>query len=250
MPYERLRAADVHTTAVRLQARIAARFPSRNLAKVAERLAAVAGEVEQATRPPRWRRPLRVASLLVIAALVGITVVSLVALLVELLGTGSTLTWLQAVETGINDLVFVGIAVAFLWLLPAHLERRGVLADLHRLRSLAHVIDMHQLTKDPERFSTAFRPTSQTVDLQMTPIEMATYLDYCSELLSLVAKTAALYAERTTDPAVLAIISDIENLTNGMSRKIWQKLALLPRPADQAAQLRSDIPAAPDRRPD
>ena len=235
MAYERLQAANVHATAVRLQARIAARFPARNLGRVADRLAAVAGEVQQATRPPRWRRPLRVASLVVIAALVVLTVVSLVALLVELLGTGSTLTWLQAVETGINDIVFVGIAVAFLWLLPAHLERRRVLAELHRLRSLAHVIDMHQLTKDPERFSAAFRPTSQTIDLQMTPIEMATYLDYCSELLSLVAKTAALYAERTTDPAVLAIISDIENLTNGMSRKIWQKLALLPRPAAHAA---------------
>ncbi len=240
MSYERLRAADVHATAERLVARIGARFPSRNLRTVAERLAAVAAEVEQATRPPRWRGPLRVASLVVIAALVIVTVASLVALLGELLGTGSTLTWLQAVETGVNDIVFVGIAVAFLWLLPAHLERRRVLGELHRLRSLAHVIDMHQLTKDPERFSAAFRPTAQTVDVQMTPIEMATYLDYCSELLSLVAKTAALYAERTTDPAVLAIISDIENLTNGMSRKIWQKLALLPRPADQVGHPRTD----------
>ncbi|MCB0910416.1 MAG: hypothetical protein KDB60_02230 [Propionibacteriaceae bacterium] len=68
---------------------------------------------------------------------------------------------------------------------------------------------------------------------------MANYLDYCSELLSLVAKTAAVHAERSTDPAVLATISDIENLTNGMSRKIWQKLGLLPgagtRPAVDAA---------------
>jgi hypothetical protein len=57
---------------------------------------------------------------------------------------------------------------------------------------------------------------------------MANYLDYCSELLSLVSKTAAVYAERSTDPAVLATISDIENLTNGMARKIWQKLGLIP----------------------
>lgn len=232
MSYERLRAADVHATAERLVLRIGARFPTRNLGKVAERLAAVAADVEQATRPPRWVRPLRIGSLVLIVALVVVTLASLVALLGELLGTGSTLTWLQAVETGVNDIVFVGLAVAFLWLLPSHLERRRILAELHRLRSLAHVIDMHQLTKDPERFSAAFRPTSESVDVAMTPIQMATYLDYCSELLSLVAKTAALYAERTTDPAVLAIISDIENLTNGMSRKIWQKLALLPRPAD------------------
>ncbi|MDQ7992575.1 MAG: hypothetical protein REI45_07835 [Propionicimonas sp.] len=233
MPFERLRASDVLATTRRLVLRIGARFPSRNLVKVAERLAAVASDVELASRPPRWLRPVRVVTLILIALLTLVTVVSVLALAVELLaGTGSTLGWLQAVETGINDIVFVAVAILFLWLLPTHLERRRILAELHRLRSLAHVIDMHQLTKDPERFAAAFRPTAQTVDVNMTPIEMATYLDYCSELLSLVAKTAALYAERSTDPAVLAIISDIENLTNGMSRKIWQKLALLPRPAD------------------
>ncbi len=66
--------------------------------------------------------------------------------------------------------------------------------------------------------------------------DMASYLDYCSEMLSLVGKTAALYAERTTDSAVLATISDIESLTTGMSRKIWQKVALLPR--DESAPRR------------
>ena len=82
--------------------------------------------------------------------------------------------------------------------------------------------------QDPERFAAAFRPTAETVEVGLSPMEMANYLDYCSELLSLVAKTAAVYAERSTDGAVLATISDIENLTNGMARKIWQKLGLVP----------------------
>ena len=70
----------------------------------------------------------------------------------------------------------------------------------------------------------------------MNATDMASYLDYCSEMLSLVGKTAALYAEHTTDSAVLATISDIESLTTGMSRKIWQKVALLPR--DESAPRR------------
>ena len=228
MPYERLRANAVIETGERLRLRIGARFPNRNLGGVAERLVAVTRDVEQMAARSRWTRAFRLVSIILIGVLVVLAVVSLVAVVVELLGrTDSTLTWLQAIETTVNDAVFAGVAIAFLWLLPAHLERRRILAQLHRLRSLAHVIDMHQLTKDPERFEADFQSTPQTVDVGLTPAQMATYLDYCSELLSLVAKVAALYAERSTDPAVLATISDIENLTNGMSRKIWQKLAML-----------------------
>ena len=237
MAYERLEADAVLETAKRLQARIDARFPDRNLGRVAERLVAVASDVERAAARTLPIRILRVTGLIVIGILVAASIISLVAVLIELVRTsGSALAWLSALETIINDVVYVGIAVIFLWLLPAHLERRRILGELHRLRSLAHVIDMHQLTKDPERFAAAFRPTAETVEVGLSPIEMANYLDYCSELLSLVAKTAAVYAERSTDPAVLATISDVENLTTGMARKIWQKLGLIPgvgsRPAN------------------
>jgi hypothetical protein len=229
MPYERLEADAVLVTAQRLQARIDARFPDRNLGRVAQRLVAVASDVQRAAARSLPIRVLRVAGLVLIGILLLAAVVSLGAGVVELIASGgSALSWLAAVETIINDVVYVGIAVIFLWLLPGHLERRRILGELHLLRSLAHVIDMHQLTKDPERFATAFRPTSETVEVGLSPMQMANYLDYCSELLSLVSKTAAVYAERSTDPAVLATISDIENLTNGMARKIWQKLGLVP----------------------
>ena len=56
------------------------------------------------------------------------------------------------------------------------------------------------------------------------------YLDYCSEMLSLVAKTAALCAEHSTDGVVLGHRQrSIESLTTDMSVKIWQKISLLPR---------------------
>ena len=54
--------------------------------------------------------------------------------------------------------------------------------------------------------------------LGMSAAELGNYLDYRSELLSLVSKTVALYADGTTDPAVLATVEGIEDLTNGMSR--------------------------------
>jgi len=60
---------------------------------------------------------------------------------------------------------------------------------------------------------------------------MEHYLDYCSELLSLIGKVAALCAEESRDSLVLTTVSDLETLTTGMSRKIWQKISLLPRDA-------------------
>ncbi|GEP39892.1 hypothetical protein NPS01_35550 [Nocardioides psychrotolerans] len=47
-------------------------------------------------------------------------------------------------------------------------------------------------------------------------------------LLSLVAKTAALCAEESRDAVVLDTVNSIEELTTGMSRKIWQKISTLP----------------------
>ena len=48
-------------------------------------------------------------------------------------------------------------------------------------------------------------------------------------MLSLVAKTAALCAEHSTDSVVLDTVRSIESLTTDMSVKIWQKISLLPR---------------------
>lgn len=59
---------------------------------------------------------------------------------------------------------------------------------------------------------------------------MRRYLDFCSQLLSLVAKIAALAAQENDDAVVLDTVSEIETLTVGISRKIWQKLSLVPLP--------------------
>jgi hypothetical protein len=117
----------------------------------------------------------------------------------------------------------------FLWAFPERLERRGMLRLLHRLRSLAHVIDMHQLSKDPEQTSPSYTPTAQSVRHGLDVEQLHHYLDYCSEMLSLTAKTAALCAEHSTDGVVLETVSYIETLTTDLSNKIWQKISLLPR---------------------
>ena len=61
----------------------------------------------------------------------------------------------------------------------------------------------------------------------MTPFELARYLDYSAEMLSLTGKLAALYGERTNDPEINATVNDVETLTAGIARKIWQKIMML-----------------------
>ena len=61
----------------------------------------------------------------------------------------------------------------------------------------------------------------------MTQFELGRYLDYCSELLSLISKIAALYVQRFDDEVLLGAVDEVESLTSGLSRKIWQKIIIL-----------------------
>ena len=40
-------------------------------------------------------------------------------------------------------------------------------------------------------------------------------------------KIAALYAQSSRDPVVIASVNDIESLTANMSAKIWQKITIV-----------------------
>jgi hypothetical protein len=164
--------------------------------------------------------------------IVGATLVALVFTLRSAIieGLAKTADWVPLVESFINDLVFAAIAVVFLWAFPERLERRVLLRLLHRLRSLAHVIDMHQLSKDPEQLSPTYTPTAESIVHWLDADQLYHYLTYCSEMLSLTAKTAALCGEHSTDGVVLETVSYIETLTTELSNKIWQKISLLPRP--------------------
>jgi hypothetical protein len=102
------------------------------------------------------------------------------------------------------------------------------------LRSLSHVVDMHQLTKDPERLASGDGggDTASSPKRDMTPFQLTRYLDYSSELLAIVSKVAAIYVQRFDDTETLRAAGDIEDLTVGLSRNIWQKIMILDRVSD------------------
>ena len=48
-----------------------------------------------------------------------------------------------------------------------------------------------------------------------------------SEMLSLTGKIAALYVQDFEDGVAVQAVNEIEDLTTGLSRKIWQKLTIV-----------------------
>jgi hypothetical protein len=133
----------------------------------------------------------------------------------------------QALDSSIGSVVFVGAAILFFLNWEHRIKRDRALKAIHELRALAHIVDMHQLTKDPE---SSFGPSghnTQFLKRTLTPFELNRYLDYCSDALALISKIAALYVQGFQDPVLLNAVDDVEDLTAGFSRKIWQKITIL-----------------------
>jgi len=225
--YRALEPEAILSTCERLGARISERFPGSGLSKVGAELLLLARESIfdlERLRKPNWpvRIGVAVMALVVIAAALG-----LAASIRGIDPNFRLFELLQAVESAVNDIVFIGIAVYFLLTLERRIKRRAALRSLHRLRSVAHVIDMHQLTKDPERLLSPAMATPSSPQRTMTRFELARYLDYCSELLSITSKLAALYLQHLDDAQVLNSVNDIQTLTGGLSAKIWQKIVII-----------------------
>ena len=216
-------------TLTRLRDRIQERFPDSGLGRVATDLLAIgqdtAALVDSLGRP-NW--PIRAAVWGTIAAIV-VVLATLATSLRMPSGISGLASAVQTAESLINDLVFLGIAVFFLTSLEDRFKRKRALAALYRLRSIAHIVDMHQLTKDPERVSSPQLDTASSPARSLTPPELGRYLDYCSELLSLISKLAALHIQHFNDAVTLAAVNEIEALCTGLSGKIWQKITLLDR---------------------
>lgn len=226
-----------------LSRRICERFPGTGLAKVSLSLTEVAGATSarvDALARPNYSLRLFVSLIL----LAGVALLAWLAWLAHSLETSTELTnVMQGVDSATSLLIVLGGGAFYLSTFEGRWRRDRAMEGLHELRSIIHVIDMHQLTKDPSAFGAP--RTSSSPDRSMTPHQLLRYLGYCSELLSLASKVAALYADKLRDPAIVDAVGDIERLTSNLSQKIWQKIELIQermpmRPASDALGPRAD----------
>jgi len=233
--YRQLDPERIIDTCAYLQRRIEYRFPGSGLGRVAAEVQDIA---RAASELSQWlAKPMPLVRGLVAIALAGLAALVVLALRAKQIDFESTgfSDSAQGVEAIINEIVFIGIAVFFLLSIETRIKRRRALKQLHELRSLAHIVDMHQLTKDPERIADpSIRGLGGAVKRQLTPFLLSRYLDYSSELLALISMIAAMHVQRFDDAQTMEAASGIEALTIGLSRKIWQKISLLDRDLDEA----------------
>lgn len=238
--FDRLDADRVVRTIERLGDRIEERFPNRNLVGVCrelQQLAEICARDAALIGRPSW-------SLRLLSAAGFIGVVAGLVLLTSLFGSDITsgaaeyapFTIVQGLDAAFNIVALAFFGLFFLIRLEERAKRHRAYNSLHQLRSITHVIDMHQLTKDPVTVLHGVLPTKSSPRRELSPGELARYLDYCTEMLSLTGKIAALYAQNSRDPQIVAAASDIEDLTTGLSRKIWQKLIILQHYAPEATK--------------
>lgn len=234
--FRKLDPEQIVQTASRLERRIEERFPGAGLARVAAELTQVTREAQSLSS---WlaapNAPLRAGVAVGIALLLAL-VLTAAATLRDASGPHNWADWVQSLEALVNDFVFVGVAVYFLLGLETRRKRGRALAALHVLRSLAHIVDMHQLTKDPEPMIGGGPSTPSSPRRTMSNFELSRYLDYSTELLAIVSKVAALYVQELRDPVTIDAASAVEDLAVNLSRSIWQKIVLLQRVEPSSAR--------------
>jgi hypothetical protein len=222
--YDTLDPQRIIATIEVLERRIGERFPNSGLARVCAELAAMAREtsanVAAIARPNILLR-------ILVGLILGVGIACLLWLVIlgaDMEASTELTNVMQGLDSATSLLIVFGGVALFLWTLEGRWRRDRALKELHGFRSIVHVIDMHQLTKDPSAFGAA--RTSSSPDRSMSVPQLLRYLGYCSELLSLSAKVAALYGDKVRDPVVIDAVGDIERLTSNLSQKIWQKIEL------------------------
>lgn len=230
MPYQQLQSDKIIATVDTLHHRIRERFPNAGIANVCKELLEIARLAGK--RAADISRPMFTVRLL--SALVILTILASTGwvswLIFEEREAGDLLRsaeFVQVLEAGMNAFVWIGLTVIFFITLETRIKRRRALRAIHELRCIGHIIDMHQLTKDPERLMHREQDTESSPKRTMTEFELSRYLDYCSEMLSVTGKIAALYVQNFEDSVAISAVNDVESLTTGMSQKIWQKLTVL-----------------------
>jgi len=218
-------------TISQLHERIEERFPNSGLLSICGQLQSIAEQAEQRceliNKPIWW---IRAICWLLIGLIVVLICSVPFAISPDSTGlSGLTLrNWLELGDPILNEVVLTGAMLFFLSSMETRFKRHRALKAIHDLRSVAHVIDMHQLAKDPDYVvSTLYTPTDVSPKPTLSQSQLRRYLDYCSEMLALTSKVATLYVQKFDDPVALSAVNEVESLTTGLSRKIWQKIMIL-----------------------
>jgi hypothetical protein len=242
----KLRKDRLVETAQKVRQRIGERFPEAGLSGVAAEIVQITEDAvaraEAISRPNLWLRAGLVV--LVLIAVGGIVTY------IQTRDDGkpawrTALEFLDATKGSTAILMALGI---FLFTLETRLKRRRALRAVHELRAMAHLVDMHQLAKDPDRLGDPTNPI-EVGGRKADAEDLGRYLHFCTELLAIVSKIGQLYVQDFPDTTAVNAVDQFESLATGLSNKIWQKIMILDQIRSGTGTKPTTGPTAPGAAP-
>jgi len=239
--YRSLDSTKLIATADKIIGQIEEIFPHSGLAGVAnafgELVRETIGKVHELERP-LWRTRIFSGLLILIVVIWAVIIPFTLNLNNEV---SNWAEFMEGTDAALHLLVILGGGLFFIASWETRKKRHSALDALSELRSLAHIIDMHQITKDPGLEHII--PVSEGMEDHRTvksDAQLALYLDFSSDMLSIVGKMASLYAKSLHDRTVLDAVNEIESLSNGLCSKLWQKIMIINHIADSHAHERKE----------
>ncbi len=223
--YRKIDPEKLIQTVAKLSGRVNRVFPESGLSCVAREVLAVSeGTVERVNeiKKPRWKLRVGIWVVVLLAVLGPFLFSFLLSFSQKVENLGD---FLQATDAGLHLVLILAGAVAFLIGMESRMRRNEALEALSEFRSLAHLVDLHQINKDPgiDQRSVPV-PDERTVKSDM---ELGEYLDIAGDLLSIIGKLAAFYAQNLSDRVVLDAVTEIETLSSSLSHQLWLKILVL-----------------------
>ena len=216
---------EIQGTCKKLGVRIKERFPEARLNDTCDKLISISQDIDKTST---WiKKPnvyIRISSWFCALLLIGFIVPPYIKLKVTL-DNINIADFFQMIDSSFNVIVVIGGLGIYLMTNEIKQKRKRVVSSINKLKCIAHIIDAQQLTKDPSH-AVAIR-TDNSPERKLSDYELGRYLDYCSEMLSLIGKIAFLYVQDFNDPIANDQVNDLESLTTGLSQKIWQKIVLI-----------------------
>jgi hypothetical protein len=209
-----------------LNRRIEERFPKSGLGKVCEDINKI---LNNTNNQIKW---IAKPNLIIRMILSLIFLIGLICLFLLVKSTNfnlpKSLDTIVAISDGICNVIFVlGVVIFYLVSLENTFKRKRAIKSINRLRSLLHVVDMHQLSKDPNMVNMKKHSTASSPKRVLSKFELFRYLNYCTEAIAIISKISTIYAQEFDDDIVVETVNDIEILSTGLSQKIWQKIIIL-----------------------
>ncbi|MFH0783656.1 MAG: hypothetical protein V2B20_17115 [Pseudomonadota bacterium] len=222
-----LNITEIQNTIEKLYLRISDRFPNSGLSCICTKLHDISLEMNatlQWIAKPNY--PLRIFTYAIIFGILLATILSISSIHFAS-STINISDLIQMLGSGLEGTAIACAGIIFIITFENKRKRTKIISSINRLRCISHTIDMHQLTKDPDAIKMVNITTPHSPKRELKKHELGRYLNYCSEMLSLTSKLGFLYIQDFPDPIATDAVNDLENLTNGLSRKTWQKIMLI-----------------------